>query len=1407
MPKRNREDDANNDDDDVNSTGEETQGEREDSRSFKCQFCQARYNYKESLDLHVRRVHRDKLTHNCNLCNFQTNHINDYVLHCRRYHPEIRPVAQWSEKRRRRYNEANPTIYNRPDTDDDDDDVGANTSNNYEVTLNNGNNSTSSAGRISHAKETSSFKRAAVEQRFRYSGPPDMFRAMNDFRFKIYQLLKDYAAKHRSLKFQFTLVPHFVRLNNQGIIVDHAEPHLNTHMTRILDVESEFNDAYDDGVERIWKQFEEWLCNGSGWVLKSISYLIVNIFQYRPFAAASWIATPEAIRFKKAVVNVKNTDDKACFKYAFLASQHANDYNNSNKNKNRPSSYKKYEDPKYGYDFTGLTYPVQVSDIDHFEKKNRRFAINVFQIGENGKRVTPLRISKHVLRREKDVNLLLIMGKKKSHYVWISNPDNLLKTSYKHHGKTKVCLNCCQTFYKEERYLEHLSQCLTNAPAKVTYPYHKKVKFRNFGFQAVQEFTAYADFETRNVPCSSMDDDMNVDKDEDDISTSEEEENTDEISTSLVESSDEDFKAPPPPKKAKTQVTGIHEVSGYTIQVVTPKFQYLFPPIIYRKLKPSDAEAGDKFIEDVKMLSDKVQEIYSKEYNKPMNDLTEKQKRKHSDADTCYLCGGRFSCQASWSDWEWLTKTGQLTDDIEDETKMYVESDALRGPKVRDHDHWTGCYRGPCHALCNIQFYERKKLNMFFHGGEHFDFHLLIQHLHPYINTNPKAFSKPRVIGKSMERFINIDMESVLIKDSSNFLSTSLESLVRNLKAKGEKEGSLKKVFKHSYAFFKAKYRHLPDSAFELLTRKGQFCYEYITSNAVFEEPTLPSKENFYSSLRMQHISDEDYEFAQEVFRTFGCKNLGEYHDLYCGTDVMLLADCFEDFRKLCLSIYQLDPVHFSTAPGLSWQACLKYTGIQLDILTDISMNLFIDAAMMGGFSGVITQHSTANNPHLENWDPQLPLKFIALFDCNNQYGAAMQELLPYGSFEWVEREDLPLFTEDLIKYMDHDSDIGYFIECDLHVPESLHDEHFEYPYAMESTEIRENMLSNYQKKLSRELNLRVGGKKLCTTLSDKKKYIVHSKNLKQYIEGGLKLTKVHRVLSFKQSRWLEKYVKLNTNLRVTSTDPCMRDFAKLMNNSCFGKFCEDTKKHRNIKLIFSKSQFEREARKPTFNRGIPYAENFAVVEMKKRTVSLSKPRYVGCAILALSKIYMYNFHYKFIKKYWPKNKSLLLFTDTDSLCYEFTTEGDFYSELNKANKTADIIDFSNYEKKAGGFYDDKHYLQPGYFKDEMGGKPIAAFTGLRAKMYCIKMGDGSCKKTSKGLTKAYKQLLSYEADYLHVLKKKTFQYATMGRLINKKHRIYTVNSTKIGLSPLNDKRYIESNGLSLPFGHYSIKY
>ena len=316
---------------------------------------------------------------------------------------------------------------------------------------------------------------------------------------------------------------------------------------------------------------------------------------------------------------------------------------------------------------------------------------------------------------------------------------------------------------------------------------------------------------------------------------------------------------------------------------------------------------------------------------------------------------------------------------------------------------------------------------------------------------------------------------------------------------------------------------------------------------------------------------------------------------------------------------------------------------------------------------------------------------------------------------------------------MSDESSIGLMFEVDLEYPKELHKQHDTYPLAPEHITIREDMLSRYQQQLAQGLEINVGGDKLCLTLYNKKNYICHYRNLKQYLQLGLILKKVHKVLKFEQKPWLKKYIDLNTKLRQEANSKFEEDQAKLMNNAYFGKTCEDVRRYKDVKIVMKGKRAQKLINRPTFSRVKVYSENLSAFQLRKQVVNLNKPRYVGMTILNLSKIVMYDFHYNFILPKYPNAK--LLFTDTDSFCYWIPTSSNIYEDLKGSN----WIDFSNYENTHPNF-DRKFHLVPGKFKDETGGIPIVEFVGLRAKMYSILKLDGETKATCKGINETVKK-------------------------------------------------------------------
>ena len=243
-------------------------------------------------------------------------------------------------------------------------------------------------------------------------------------------------------------------------------------------------------------------------------------------------------------------------------------------------------------------------------------------------------------------------------------------------------------------------------------------------------------------------------------------------------------------------------------------------------------------------------------------------------------------------------------------------------------------------------------------------------------------------IPNNTEKYISFPLGQLRFNDSVQFLLTSLDKLV----AANPPEA------------FRITAQYEPDRERQgLLMRKGVYPYEYMDAWERFAEPKLPPKEAFYSKLSDAHISNGDYAHAQKVWETFGCETLGDYSDLYCCTDVLLLTDVFKRFRRTCQEQYGLDPDQYYTSPGLSWDTLLKKTGVKLELLTDYNQHLFIEKGMRGGISLASKRHARANNPMVEGYDPGRPSSHILYLDANNLYGWAMSQYLPTSGFWWVD--------------------------------------------------------------------------------------------------------------------------------------------------------------------------------------------------------------------------------------------------------------------------------------------------------------------------------------------------------------------------------------------------------------------
>ncbi|XP_044741458.1 uncharacterized protein LOC123302552 [Chrysoperla carnea] len=619
--------------------------------------------------------------------------------------------------------------------------------------------------------------------------------------------------------------------------------------------------------------------------------------------------------------------------------------------------------------------------------------------------------------------------------------------------------------------------------------------------------------------------------------------------------------------------------------------------------------------------------------------------------------------------------------------------------KVRDHFHLMSKsggyrdgtnYRGPAHESCNINYQDSHVVPVVFHNMSNYDGILIVE------DVATKIGGRVELLPVTKEKYIyftkNIDDSSIKFRfiDSYRFLASSLDKLASYLL-------EFPNMRKH--------FSKISENQFQLLTKKGVMPYDFVDSFDKFNYTQLPNIEAFYNRLEEKQCSRQMYHHAQNVWSAFNCSNLGDYVDLYMETDIMLLTDIFETFRATCLSTYNLDPGNYYTLAGYTWECMLKYTNIELELLTDIDMMMFVERGIRGGLSQCMKRRSTANNKYVSGFDSSKPEVHLLYLDINNQYGWAMSQCLPYRGFEWCD-------TNIDVSMISDDADNGYFLEVDLKYPEKLHDKHKDLPFCPEHRSAPNSKQS-----------------KLMGTLHDNERYVIHYRTLKQALNNGLKLEKIHKVLKFKQSPWLQSYIDLNTKLRKNANNDFEKNLYKLMNNAVFGKTMENIRKHSNVKLVTKwEGRYGAEAyiSKPQFHSCTIFNSNLVAIELKKMEIFFNKPLYIGMAILDLAKTTIYDFHYGYMIPQLGDD-STAIYTDTDSVIYEIKNHDSYEMIKRDCHKYFDTSDYH-----PSNVYNipcvNKKVL--GMMKDENNGTPMTHFVGLRSKLYTLKIATPLEKQT-----------------------------------------------------------------------------
>ena len=1126
------------------------------------------------------------------------------------------------------------------------------------------------------------------------------------------------------------------------------------------------SEEYYTHVDQILTQINIFCTAGSGWVVQTLSKMDLKFCHFNPLRPGTYIPTPEKLKtLRRSLLNIKNKQDGFCFIYCIAAAIFP-----VTKNQERPQNYTAHMS-KFKFDRNKM--PMPLSSIPVFERNND-LKINVYSFENN--KMYPVYLSKQKKggKTRKTIHLLLLCEDNKAHYCLIKSLDRVLKTMLRSrrtatskNNERKFCERCLQSVNKQ-KLDQHKELCADQQPHLIEMPAEgTTVKFKNWQKKYRSPFVVYADLEAFDVRTDGFEDMRQT------------------YSETLNDA------------KAATLIIEHQYPCSFGAVLVDARRSGAAKSEYFRGDNPI-AKMMDTFRDWLRWAAQEKQRYRFLKWS-----TVKREKYIDSWNFPCCICNEPFADHIETDDNEGNQQ--HTTENDDDENHPDDDDDGGDEPhqstpntrnkrKVIHHCHLTGKVFGVAHSGCNLKCTTTNFLPVFFHNLSRYDAHHIIKNLKleegeeltaiSRTEENFISFSVRVPVGTYMDRQGNEKniKHDIRFLDSLNFMTSGLDSLVKTL------DDSDLRLLREEFGY-------LSDENFALIRKKGFFPYSYLDGPEKFQSGLPDYGVDWMNTLSGKiDISRENYLEVKKVYNLFKCQNFGDYHDLYLKLDVLLLADVFERFRDVCEKVYELDPVYFYSAPNLSWEAMLATTGVKIELLNDYDMLLFCEKAIRGGINGIGSlRYFEANNKHLENYNPQKPSIYGAFFDVTSLYAGTMMKPLPLNNFRWVDQ----ISEEDIMNYSETD-EYAFFIEVDLEYPHSMHDSHQDLPLAPEKLFIKNEWLSDYSAQF-KEKRAQNCPPKLVETLFDKEKYVCHVNNLQFYVKNGLKIKKIYRALQFRQTQWLKPYIEKNTVMRKKASSAFEKNFYKLMSNACFGKTMENKRNRRQIFFVADERRANFLTNKPNFKSFQIISENLTSVYMTQPTIFWDKPTPVGAAILDLSKLSLYGFHYNEIKPRYG-SRALVTYKDTDSLLYRIETD-DLYEDMSSFKHLLDLSDYPTDHP----LYDATNKKVPLTMTDELNGKVMQACTILRSKMYSIKYQDG-LKQSARGVSHSVKKSLHHD-NFTNCLFDGVSKRAPMTRIHSDNHQITVSMTNKVALSCFDDKRYILANGIdTLPHGHFSLE-
>ena len=689
-----------------------------------------------------------------------------------------------------------------------------------------------------------------------------------------------------------------------------------------------------------------------------------------------------------------------------------------------------------------------------------------------------------------------------------------------------------------------------------------------------------------------------------------------------------------------------------------------------------------------------------------------------------------------------------LTDNIQNEN--IIENKI----KIVHHDHAfkENNILGFICRECNLQIKNDKSIPIYFFNGMKYDNSILLKSLCDIYKDEMTM----KCIGNSSESFKMIDFKfknmkySFKLLDICNFIKGSLSELSKNLL--------------DEYKIITKK--HFPNN-FELLKEKTCFPYEWLTRNNLLDKQ-LPSIDKFYSSLKLQNISQKEYDKTIEIYKKLKCKNIKDYLEIYMKLDICLQADIFNSFRNVIWDKFGIDCSKYITSCSLSLDLMLKYTKAKIELFRDITMFDYTDKSIVGGLC--ISSQNITNDDNGKST--------ISSCDVVSLYPHIMSQKLAISNYKFVSKFNRNRYGQN----RDH----SCLLNCEIYTTKKVKDNKIlsQFPALISKTSIKYEHLSDFQRKNLK--NNYKSSEKLISHLGyDKNSYI--SFEMYEMLKSLGYRINIKRVLEYRHSDFMKPYIDFlfeKKSYYKSINNKGMSNTFKILANSLFGVMMTRVERFKNFKIVTTEEQVDKYTKKTNFNSRNIINNNLTILEMEKTSVIYSYSILVASIILQNSKVHMYNYLYKIYPDLFGHDYKIL-YMDTDSIYSKLNISYEKYLEILENNK--DIFG-----------------CHIGQMEVENLNDPIKEFIGLSSKCYSyIKESDKNITHT-KGICDSYtKQYIDHKLFKETLLNNKKPDKISFNTIQIKNQKISTKKITKNNIEFLNDKRYIKDIDSNVPHTLY----